>query len=81
MVHTLTKKTRIPVNIITPLALFSIVGFVLVAGCSIPTIRNTKATNSSSPTVVTPSITTTTAAAMQTTVPVHAETTPVIKKG
>ena len=80
MVHTPRKKTRIPVNIITPLALFIIVGFVLVAGCSIPTIKNKKATNSSSPTV-TPSITATTAAAMQTTVPVHAETTPVIKKG
>jgi hypothetical protein len=73
MVHTPEKKSRIPFKIIIPLTLFLIVGFVLVAGCSIPAIKNTKAGNSSSPTI-TPSNTTTT-------VPVPTGASTGIKKG
>jgi hypothetical protein len=80
MVHTTHKKSRIPVKIIMPLTLFMIVGCVLVAGCSIPSIRNTKIENSSSP-AITPSIDATTPAVMQTTVPNPTETSTELKKG
>ena len=80
MVHTPQKKSKIPVKIIIPLTLFMIVGCVLVAGCSIPSIRNTKIENSSSP-AITPSIDATTPAVMQTTVPDPTETSTELKKG
>jgi len=52
----------------------------LVAGCSIPSIRNTKIENSSSP-AITPSIDATPPAVMQTTVPDLTETSTELKKG
>jgi hypothetical protein len=60
------KKLRIPVKIIVLLTLL-IVGCVVAAGCSIPTLKNTKGGNSSSP-AITPSIGATTPVVMQTTV-------------
>ena len=71
---------RIPLKIIMPLTLLIVVACVVVAGCSIPTIRNAKVENSSSPTI-TPSISATTPADMQTTVPYGTETSGEIKKG
>jgi len=79
MIHIPGKKSKIPVKILTLLTVFIIIGFVVVAGCSILTNKNTKAGNSSSSTI-TPSITPTTPAVMQTTGPNRTET-PVIKKG
>lgn len=79
MIHIQGTKSKIPVKILTLLTVFIIIGFVLVAGCSILTNKNTKAGNSSSLTI-TPSITPTTPVAMQTTVPNRTET-PGIKKG
>ena len=80
MVHTPHKKSRIPLKIITPLTLFMIVSCVLVSGCSIPSIRNTKIENSSSP-AITPSIDATTPAVMQTAVPGGTGAPSVTKKG
>jgi len=80
MVHTPEKRSQIPLKILMPLALLLIVGCVMVAGCSIPTIRNTKAGNSSTPTN-TPSITVPTPAVMQTPVPDRTETSTELKKG
>jgi len=74
MVQTPGKRSQIPVNIVMLLTIFLIVGFVVVAGCSIPSI-NTKDGNSSSPTI-TPSITAQTPAVVQTTVPGRTGTTP-----
>jgi len=80
MVNTPGKKSRIPLKIIMPLTLFIIAACVVVAGCSIPMIRNTKAENSSSPTI-TPAIPSTTSGVMQTTVPVDTETSRESKEG
>ena len=79
MIHIQGKKSKIPVKILTLLTVFIIIGFVVVAGCSILTNKNTNAVNSSSLTI-TPSINGTTPVAMQTTVPNRTET-PGIKKG
>ena len=79
MVQTPGKRSQIPGKIVMPLALFIIVGCILVAGCSIPSIRNTKAGNSSSPTI-TPSITASTPGVVQTTVPSRTDTTPPLNK-
>jgi len=62
------------------LTFFVIVGFVLVAGCVTPTIKQTNPANSSSPTA-TPSVQATTPAVTLTTVPVHTENATEIKKG
>ena len=80
MVHTPEKRSQIPLKILMPLALFLMVGCVVVAGCSIPTIKITKAGNSSTPTS-TPSITVPTPAVMQTPVPDRTETSTELKKG
>jgi len=63
-----------------PLTLFIVVACVVVAGCSIPSIRNVKVENASSITV-TPSISGTTPAVVETTVPGGAETSQEVKKG
>lgn len=62
------------------LIFFIIVGCVLVAGCVTPTIKETKAANSSSPTV-TPTMHATTPDVTVTTVPVRTENSTEIKKG
>ena len=80
MVHTPHKKSRIPLKIIRLLPLFIMVGCVLVSGCSIPTIKNTKGENSSSPAIM-PSLKATTPAVMQTAVPGVTGTPSVNKKG
>ena len=80
MVHTPGKKWCIPVKILMPLALFLIVCCVVVAGCSIPTIKNTKAGNSSTP-AITPSFTALTPAVVQTPVSDRTETSTELKKG
>jgi hypothetical protein len=80
MIHTPRKDKRIPLKIIKFLTLFIVVSCVLVAGCSMPTIKNTNAKNSSSPTI-TPTITSPTSAVVQTTVPVRTENATEVKKG
>jgi len=80
MDYTPGMKSRIPLKIIMPLTLFIIVACVVVAGCSIPMIRNTKAENSSSPTIM-PAIPSTTFGVMQTLFPDPTETSTELKKG
>jgi hypothetical protein len=80
MVHTPEKRSQIPVKIVVILTIFIMVGCVLVAGCSTPSIKNTKAGNSSSP-AISPSFTAQTPAVVQTTVPVRTETSKEIRKG
>jgi hypothetical protein len=80
MIHTTGKNSRIPLKIIKPLTLLILVSCVLVAGCSIPTIKNTNAKNPGSITI-TPTITTPTPADTPTTVPVRTENSTGVKKG
>ena len=80
MIHTPGKNSRIPLKIIKPLTLLILVSCVLVAGCSIPTIKNTNAKNPGSITI-TPTITTPTPADTPTTVPVRTENSTGVKKG
>jgi hypothetical protein len=80
MVHTPKQRSQIPVKIVVLLTIFIMIGCVLVAGCSIPSIKSTKSGNSSSP-AITPSKTTTTLAVVETTAPVRTGNSTVIKKG
>ena len=80
MIHTPGKNSRIPLKIIKPLTLLILVSCVLVAGCSIPTIKNTNAKNPGSITI-TPTITAPTPADTPTTVPVRTENSTGVKKG
>jgi len=80
MIHTMGKNSRIPLKIITLLTLLILVSCVLVAGCSIPTIKNTNAKNPGSITI-TPTLTTPTPAGIPTTVPVRTENSTGVKKG
>jgi hypothetical protein len=79
MVHTLEKRSH--VKIVVLLTIFIAVACVLVAGCSTPSIRNTKTGNSSTPTII-PTFTALTPAGGQTTIPDSAgSATPENKKG
>jgi hypothetical protein len=70
MVHTAKKKSRIPLKIIQPLALFLLIGCLLAAGCINTGNRNTTPTVAKTPTI-TPTSDTTTPAVEQTTAPVN----------
>jgi hypothetical protein len=79
MVHTPEKRSQ--VKIVVLLTIFILVACVLVAGCSTPSIKNTKAGNSSTP-AITPTFTALTPAVVQTTAPGSTGTaTPANKKG
>jgi|WetSurMetagenome_2_1015567.scaffolds.fasta_scaffold02872_3 hypothetical protein len=80
MIHTLGKNSRISLKIIKFLTFFLIVSFVFIAGCSIPTIKNTNAKNSSSITI-TPTITTPTPVVIPTSAPVRTGNSSEVKKG
>lgn len=75
-----SKKWGLPIKKFMLLTFFIIVGCVLVSGCVTPTIKETKAANSPSPTV-TPSLHATTPDVTLTTVPVHTANSTEIKKG
>ena len=81
MVQTQENGAHIPLKITVLFTIFILVGFVLVAGCSTPSIKNTKAGNSSTP-AITPTFTALTPAVVQTTVSGSTGTaTPANKKG
>jgi hypothetical protein len=81
MVRTLPKKSWIPLNLITPLTLFILIGCIMVAGCSIPGNKNTTATISSTPTITPTAIPTTLPITTQTVVPNPTVTSNVTQKG
>jgi len=79
MVHTPEKRSPIPVNKVVLLTIFILVGCVLVAGCSTPSIKSTKPGNSSTP-AITPTFTALTPAVVQTTVSGSTNTTPPVNR-
>ena len=80
MIHTREKNSWIPLKIIKCLTVLVMVSFILVAGCSMPTIKNTNAKNSGSLTI-TPSLTTPTPVFTPVSAPVRTDNSTEVKKG